>query len=87
MWDSTAQSLTVVPYGMQGDSKVTYPTKPKMVVPVLVKQVLATGTTAAVLRGQLAYVVGTLTRGAVLDEGSGLILTEGSDPIILESGV
>lgn len=47
--------VTVVPYGRAGDPLVQYPTKPGMTVPVLVKQVKATGTTATILIGQQAY--------------------------------
>lgn len=39
----------VVPYGRKGDKTVTYPLKLGMSVPVLCKQVLATGTTATAL--------------------------------------
>src|SRR4051812_15254123 len=46
-------SVAVVPYGLEGDKSVIYPNLAAgMTVPVLVKQVLATGTTAANLRGQ-----------------------------------
>lgn len=87
VWDSTAQSVAIVPYGLLGDSSVTYPTKPGMTVPVLARQVLATGTTATVLRGQSVYIPGVAqTTQRLLDEGSGLILTEDGTPIELESG-
>jgi hypothetical protein len=57
VWVGDAASLlvTVVPYGPRGDALVQYPTKLGMTVPVLVKQVKATGTTATILIGQKAY--------------------------------
>jgi len=45
--------VAVVPYGLEGDKSVVYPNlSAGMTIPVLVKQVLATGTTALNLRGQ-----------------------------------
>jgi hypothetical protein len=88
VWDATAQTIAIVPYGSKGDHIVTYPTKPGMLIPVLVSRVLLSGTTAAVIRGQLAYVAsgeGSIL-GGLLMEGGGKILTEGSTPLELESG-
>jgi hypothetical protein len=88
VWDAAAETITVVPYGMKGDAQVTYPTKPGMRVPVLAKKVLASGTTATVIRGQLVYVSGgeATIFGDVSLEGGGSVLTEGSTPLELESG-
>lgn len=57
LWVGDVVSLlvTIAPYGRSGDALVQYPTKLGMTVPVLVKQVKATGTTATVLIGQQAY--------------------------------
>lgn len=46
-------NVAVIPYGLQGDKSVTFTNlSAGMTLPVLVKQVLATGTNAATLRGQ-----------------------------------
>lgn len=46
-------NVAVVPYGLEGDKSVVYPNMSAgMTVPCLVKQVLATGTSALNLRGQ-----------------------------------
>lgn len=50
--DATTVNVAVVPYGKEGDKSVIYPATLGMTLPVLCKQVLATGTTAATLRGQ-----------------------------------
>jgi hypothetical protein len=57
LWIGDAASLlvTVAPYGRGGDALVQYPTKLGMTIPVLVKQVKATGTTATILIGQTAF--------------------------------
>jgi len=86
VWDATAQAVTVVPYGKNGDASVLYPTKPGMKIPVLVKKVMATGTTATVLRGQRVYIPGVLTAGRMTIESGAVFITESNDPIILESG-
>lgn len=86
VWDVGTVTVNVVPYGQSGDATVSYTiTKPGQKLPVLVKKVMATGTTAASLRGQLVYVAGTLVIGSLLTESGAKILTEGSTPLILES--
>ena len=50
--DAGSVNVTIVPYGKKGDKTVLYPTAFGMILPVLCKQVMLTGTTATVLRGQ-----------------------------------
>lgn len=53
VWVGGAGDVAVVPYGRLGDKSVIYPGVPAgMIVPVLAKQVLLSGTTATSLRGQ-----------------------------------
>lgn len=54
--DVASLLITVMPYGLGGDALVQYPTKFGLLLPVMVKRVMATGTTATILRGQSAYV-------------------------------
>jgi hypothetical protein len=50
--DAGTVNVAVVPYGLKGDKSVIFPATLGMTLPVLCKQVLSTGTTAATLRGQ-----------------------------------
>jgi hypothetical protein len=50
--DAGTVNVAVVPYGRLGDKSVIFPATLGMTLPVLCKQVLATGTSAATLRGQ-----------------------------------
>jgi hypothetical protein len=90
IWDAAAAQISVVPYGTAGDQTVTYPTVPGMKVPVLVSRVLSSGTTAAVIRGQLAYrsSAATVFGRLMIESGLGSLLTEGagSGALQLESG-
>jgi hypothetical protein len=65
--DSVSHLVTVVPYGRRGDRLVQYPTKAGMTLPVMVKQVMATGTTATILIGQQIYVAGAVSSGPTAD--------------------
>lgn len=47
--DAGPVNVAVVPYGREGDKEVIYPLKFGMSVPVVCKQILATGTTATAL--------------------------------------
>lgn len=53
--DTGPVNVSIVPYGRQGDKTVIYPVSFNMTIPVLCKQVLATGTTAAILRTGAAF--------------------------------
>ena len=59
VWVGDAASLlvTVMPYGLGGDLLVQYPTKLGMTIPVLARRLMASGTTATILRGQPVYKV------------------------------
>jgi len=53
VWVGVAGDVAVIPYGLEGDKSIIFPGMAAgAIVPVLVKQVLATGTTAGSLRGQ-----------------------------------
>lgn len=51
----SAGDVAIVPYGMDGDRSLIYTMAAWRTVPVLAKQVLATGTTAGALFGQKAF--------------------------------
>jgi hypothetical protein len=50
--DAGPVNVAIVPYGIKGDRIVSFPAALGMLLPVLCKQVLFTGTSAAILRGQ-----------------------------------
>lgn len=50
-----AGDIAIVPAGIEGDHEVIYPMGTWQTVPVLAKQVLATGTTATAIFGQQVY--------------------------------
>lgn len=79
--DAAPALITVLPYGREGDQTIQYPTHQGFTVPVLVRRVLETGTTAAILIGQQA-VPATAAAGPTADS---TVITADSDTVTADS--